>query len=243
MPVAIKFDDQYVEIARKFVTALEKKDHKEANNLLNELNNSNHSVIFQEIGKLTRELHDTLSSFELDMNIADLAENEIPDAKKRLAYVIEQTDEAANTTLSIVEKFIPICETLDKDSNELAIEWNRFVSKEMNADDFRDLTKRIKKYIDDNKSSYTDIKSGINEIILAQGFQDITGQIIRKVIALVQDVEEKLIRVIKITGAGAVDSRPAEKDELEGPQVPSLKSNDAVNGQDEVDDLLSSLGF
>jgi len=242
MSELIKFDDEYINTARKFVSALESKDHKSANNLLNELNSSDRSVIFQEIGKLTRELHDTLSSFEMDMNISGITQNEIPDAKKRLAYVIEKTDEAANTTLNIVEKYIPVCESLEKNSEELSADWNRFIAKEMNADDFRSLAKKIPKYIDENKASYSEIKSGMNEIILAQGFQDITGQIIRKVICLVQDVEDNLIRVIKFTGA-VTEGSDKNKDELEGPQVPGLMSSDAVNSQDEVDDLLSSLGF
>ena len=242
MPGVIKFDDEYLGVARKFVLALESKDYKEANSLLNDLNNNSRSVIFQEIGKLTRDLHESLSGFELDMDIADLTQNEIPDAKKRLAYVIEQTDEAANKTLGIIEKYIPICESLEEESIHLTDDWNKFISKEMNANDFRLLTKKIGKYIDDNKSSYSGIKAGMNEIILAQGFQDITGQIIRKVIALVQDVEDNLIRVIKITGS-VNDGKTGKIEELEGPQVPGLKSSEAVTGQDEVDDLLSSLGF
>jgi len=242
MSQVIKFDDEYISIAKNMVIALESGDHKEANNLLNKLTNKNDSVIFQEIGKLTRELHDTLASFEADVNIADLAENEIPDAKKRLNYVIEKTDEAANTTLNIIEKCMPVCEQMEKESRQINDEWKKFMSKDMNADDFRALTKKLSKYIENNASAYHDVKTGMSDITLAQGFQDITGQIIKKVINLVQEVEDNLIRVIKVTGS-INDKNKSEKGKLEGPQIPGLHSSEAVSGQDEVDDILSSLGF
>ena len=245
MPEAIKLEDDYLETAKKFVIALESKDQNEADVLLNTLNTNNHSVLFQEIGKLTRDLHDTLRSFETDLSFSELAEKEMPDATTRLNYVIEKTDEAASNTLTIVETYMPICEAQEKETKLLESEWKKFISKEMKADEFRSLAKRLTKYFDKNKTSYSDIRSGMSEIIIAQDYQDITGQIIRKVINLVQNVEENLIRVIKITGdtGKSTSENKNNSTDLDGPQVPEIKSSDAVNGQDEVDDLLSSLGF
>jgi len=245
MPEAIKIDDDYLETARKLVIALEQKDQNEADVLLNHLNTSNHMFLFQEIGKLTRYLHDTLRSFETDLNLTKLAEKDIPDATNRLKYVIEKTDEAASNTLTIVEKYMPICEAQEKESQLLESEWSRFMAREMNADDFRSLASGLTEYFTKNKTSYSDIRSGMSEIIIAQDYQDITGQIIKKVIDLVQNVENNLIRVIKISGEGSglANLSNRKNSDLEGPQVPDNTSSDAVNGQDEVDDLLSSLGF
>jgi chemotaxis protein CheZ len=86
---------------------------------------------------------------------------------------------------------------------------------------------------------------------MAQDFQDLTGQIIGRVINLVSDVEDSLVEIIKIGGNRLSKSSPQKKEEekkeeavaLDGPQVPGLESTTAVSGQDEVDDLLSSLGF
>ena len=242
MSNAIKLENEYLDAAKKLVIALENNDQDEADVYLNVLNTTNHSVLFQEIGKLTRDLHDTLRSFETDLSFSELAEKEMPDATTRLNYVIEQTSDAANNTLNVVEKYIPVCESKEKESINLYDDWARFMDKKMSVDEFRELAKNIKDYLAENGSIYSDIKSGMNEIILAQGFQDITGQIIKKVINLVTNVEENLIRVIKITGDTSQKERVKDND-LEGPQVPEIQSSDAVHGQDEVDDLLSSLGF
>ena len=227
MPEAMKIEDDYLETARKFVIALECNDQNEADVLLNTLNTSNHSVLFQEIGKLTRDLHDTLRSFETDLSFSELAEKEMPDATSRLNYVIEKTDEAASNTLTIVETYMPVCQTQENETIRLETEWKRFLSKEMNADEFRTLAKRLTKYFSINKASYSDIRSGMSEIVIAQDYQDITGQIIKKVINLVTNVEENLIRVIKITGdnGNQSDEKKSNKsNDLEGPQVPDIKS-------------------
>jgi chemotaxis protein CheZ len=242
MPVIFNVEKDYLDAAKKLVVALESNDQNEADVYLNVLNTTNHSVLFQEIGKLTRDLHDTLRSFETDLSFSELAEKEMPDATSRLNYVIQQTDEAASNTLNVVEKYIPVCDMQVKESIALENDWKKFMSKDMSADEFRSLAKRLTVYFDKNRNAYIDIKAGMSEIIIAQGFQDITGQIIKKVITLVKNVEENLVRVIKITG-GSSSKGTSKQEFLDGPQIPELQSADAVNGQDEVDDILSSLGF
>jgi len=78
---------------------------------------------------------------------------------------------------------------------------------------------------------------------MAQDFQDLTGQIIRQVINLIRDVEAKLVHLVKISGAQAQECRDEGSDKLEGPVIPGVDQGDVVKGQDDVDDLLSSLGF
>jgi len=256
MPRAAKQEDNYLETAKKLVSALERDNQDEADAHLNDLNTSSHSVLFQEIGKLTRDLHNTLRSFENELSFIKLAEKDMPEATTRLNYVIEKTDEAASNTLTIVERYIPVCEELEQESRSLAGEWTRFMDRKMDADDFRALVRRLNEYLNKNQTSYSDIKSGMSEIMIAQDYQDITGQIIKKVISLVQNVENNLIRVIKISGESNTGSKPVTKKkkrntkqntsksaEPDGPQVPEIRSSDAVSNQDEVDDLLSSLGF
>ena len=101
------------------------------------------------------------------------------------------------------------------------------------------------------------LNASLQDIILEQGYQDLTGQVLNKVITLVTDVERELVNLMRIAGqvekmtgiasgeaegAKAVEA-PALNSEAEGPQIHAEKRNDVVNGQDEVDDLLSSLGF
>lgn len=244
MSVPKDYNNDYIGIAKDLVSSLESNDHSHANKLLNKLCNTNDSVIFQEIGKLTRDLHDTLKGFEIDIEISELANTGIPDAKKRLNYVIEKTQEAADKTMSIAEKHIPDCEGLEIESKILSCDWERFMSKDMGADDFRVLAKRLTKYFDDNKSSYKGLIDGMNDIIMAQSYQDITGQVIKKVISLVQEVEDNLIRVIKVTGELTGENTESESGELVGPIIAGVNdSSEMLSSQDEVDDLLSSMGF
>ena len=239
-----RFDEESISLAKALVTALEGNDHKQANSLLNNLTSSAGSVLFHEIGKLTRDLHDRLVNFEADLNIADIDKTAIQDAKIRLNYVIEKTDEATSHTLNIIDSFTPAIEGLEADSSRLMGEWSRFIAKEMTADEFRSLTKNIAKYLSDTNKNFNELRASMSEIVIAQSFQDITGQIIKKVINLVQDVENSLVRVIKYTGKEPGTGFDDSNDTMaEGPQVPGIKTSDVVSGQDEVDDLLSSLGF
>jgi chemotaxis protein CheZ len=237
------FDEGALSLARELVNTLESGNHQEANKLLNRLTDSASSTLFHEIGKLTRDLHDRLANFEADLNFADIDQSAVQDAKIRLNYVIEKTDEATNHTLNIIDSFTPTVDELEKDSSHLMNEWARFIAKDMTAEEFRTLTKSITKYLSDTNNSYRDIRSGMNEIVVAQSFQDITGQIIKKVIALVQDVEHSLVRVIKCTGKEREEENDSKKAAAEGPQVPGVQTSEVVSNQDEVDDLLSSLGF
>lgn len=239
-------DKEFLDAAKELVSCLESGDSGQAKGIVDDLTRLSESDMFREIGKITRELHDALVGFEVDTTIADLAENEIPDAKERLNYVIEMTENAANKTLTAIEELMPICEQNEQRLEELSNKWIQFRKKDMSADEFRSLVKEIEIYFSDSKDGAKSLRNKLNDVLMAQDYQDLTGQIIRRVITLVQDVETNLVSVIKITGAGT-DNTKQKKNAgagiLEGPQVPNLKSTDAVSNQDEVDDLLSSLGF
>ena len=204
------------------------------------------SLLFQELGKLTREIHETLKNFRLDEHFEVLASEEIPEAKDRLQFVIEKTEAAAHRTLNSVEDALPVCNAIMKTSQELGEEWARFSRREMTADEFRGLHAALTSFWQDTGEKSANLKAYLNDILMAQDFQDITGQIIRRVIELVGDVESSLVDLVRLAGNGVSVSGGARKDgadKLEGPQVPGLESSTSVKSQDEVDDLLSSLGF
>ena len=85
--------------AKSLVTLLESDQQEKADELVAEIQNPTNSELFAEIGKLTRQLHDSLMNFQLDSRLNDLATADIPDAKERLNYVITRTEEAANKTM------------------------------------------------------------------------------------------------------------------------------------------------
>lgn len=240
--------DAYLSQAKTLVQQLEKGNLEQAVAIVDGLTKMRESALFQELGKLTRELHDTLSNFHVDARLAKLTESDIPDAKERLNHVIQMTEDAANRTLSVVEGTLPRAEELERKALALKQQWDRFRNRDMKVEEFRGLSKEIDEFLTWTSVNATAINSGLSEVMMAQGFQDLTGQIIRRVITLVQDVEENLVSLIRLAGPQfAAKEQPVEGAkhiEAEGPQVPGVKcAAEVVSGQDDVDALLSSLGF
>ncbi len=232
-------------LAKDLVKALEKGDDVTADALLDEIAGLRETQLFKEVGRLTRQLHDTMTSFAVDSRIASLTEKEIPDAKERLQYVITMTDQAANQTLTVVENLLPVSEQLTDGVSELAGKWGRFLDREMPYEEFKTMSREIALHFTESKNSLQAVQAGLNEILMAQSFQDITGQIIRRVIDLVQDLEASMVEVIRISGGKVKPGGERKQPDLPGPAVPGIddRQGDVAGSQDDVDDLLSSLGF
>jgi len=236
-----------LETARAYVQALEQNEQETAEEKLSELASLQESKLFNELGKLTREFHDALNSFRHDERFAELAEDEIPDAKQRLHYVIERTDDAAHRTLNAVEQAIPLCISLKDKSDHLHKTWLKFTNRELTPKEFRTLSKELDTFLESAVSETSNLKGSMDEVLMAQDFQDITGQIIRRVIQLVEELEGGLVNLVKL-GGGIVGGRKKKTDEdkkgeLAGPVIPGMEDSNIVATQDDVDDLLSSLGF
>jgi len=236
-----------LDLAKNLVLALEAKDQTMADELLDELAGLRETQLFKELGRLTRQLHDTMISFNLDAKIAVMTEQDIPDAKERLHYVIAMTEQAANQTLTAVENLLPISQELNDQVDLLSGKWSRFLDREMPLEEFKAMSGEISRHFKKSKGELEQVQAGLNDILMAQGFQDITGQIIRKVIELVQELESSMVKLISISG-----KRKFEKGAVEnahhappGPVVPGIddRQGDVATSQVDVDDLLSSLGF
>lgn len=233
-----------LELAKDLLEALEQGNEDVADGILDEIAGLRETQLFQEVGRLTRQLHSTMASFTVDSKIASMAEKDIPDAKERLQYVISMTEKAANQTLNAVENLLPVSEQLNRQAVTLEDKWGRFLDREMPYEEFKEMSVEIAQHFVQSKSSLNIVQSGLNEILMAQGFQDITGQIIRRVIDLVQDLESSMVELIRISSSKAKKEDIIEPD-LPGPVVPGVddKAGNVAHSQDEVDDLLSSLGF
>ncbi len=234
--------------ARALVAALEQGDEQEADRVLDEIGRVRQSVLFQEIGHLTRQLHDALTAFTLDSRLAQLTEQEIPDARERLNYVIAMTEQAANTTLNVVDEVLPMVADLSEKTASLSQRWQRFLQRQMPYDEFRELSRDITAFLGSLDEGLQRVQGQLNEVLMAQSFQDLTGQIIRRVIELVQQVEQSLLQLIRFAAQqkGETTSNkkePAKGVEAAGPVVPGVDKAEALNSQDDVDELLSSLGF
>lgn len=243
-----ELSELYLSKVQSLLSEVEAGNTQAADRIIEDLARERDKNMFQEIGKLTRELHEALNGFRLDAELTELAGKDIPDARERLQYVITMTEQSANKTLNAVEESIPLCDQLEARSKDVHDRWQRFMRREMEPDEFREMCKEIDDVLEKQHEGSAQLKSALTEILMAQDFQDITGQIISRVITLVSDLENSLVKLIKESGALLADGEAIEqsksgRDSLDGPQVPGVVSEGAVSGQDEVDDLLSSLGF
>ena len=197
--------------------------------------------LYNQIGRLTRQLHDSLNTFQDDEKIFSLTKEDIPSAKERLKYVVEVTEQATQKVLGIIENSIPLSLEISEGASGLHNRWLK-LSGVAGSPEMASSTKAFLAGVGENASI---LHGHLTEILMAQEYQDITGQIIKKVIDLVQDVEDNLVRLIKLTGHV---TSPRENDneniKASGPRVPGIDDQAVyTSGQDDVDQLLASLGF
>lgn len=242
--------------AKKLVELIESGDNQAASELLEEASLTNSVELFAEVGKLTRQLHDSLNSFQLDPRISNLANEDIPDAQSRLMYVIETTEQAANTTMDAVENSMPIAESLHVGIAEILPEWKKLMSRQLQLGEFKALCYDLDALLEKSSTDTVRLNELLTEVLMAQGFQDLTGQVIRRVIELVKEVEGSLVHMLTVFGAPEATAlmakveenthnsdKESDKVKAEGPIIDAETRDDVVSGQDDVDDLLSSLGF
>lgn len=211
-------------LARELVAALEQGREDEAAQLLRALQDVRSNPLFRHLAELTRDVHQSLVGLNSDPHLVELTKSDMPDARNRLNYVIARTEDSAHRTLAAVEDMMPLAERLISGSTDLG--------QHPNADAMR-------AYIDEAAATGEVIRGGLTEVLMAQEYQDLTGQVIRRTIEIVSEVEQKLVGLITAELPGADQPRPVPG----GPQGPAI-SNDAnaVHHQDDVDALLAELG-
>ncbi|MCG7499135.1 protein phosphatase CheZ [Vibrio sp. Of7-15] len=234
--------------AKQLVAFLENEQQEEANALLNSIvSDANNNPMFTEIGLLTRELHDSLVSFKLDQRMSEIAKAEIPDAQDRLHYVIDKTEVAANKTMDAVDRSLPIADNLHECLLQVRPQWNCLMQGRIELTEFKALCHNIDELLTQVEGDSSELRSQLTEILMAQDFQDLTGQIIRRVITLVSEVEERLVEILTAFGMEQTEKPDevivSDGIKAEGPIMNAHERSDAVSSQDDVDDLLSSLGF
>lgn len=194
------------------------------------------------IGQLTRQLREGLRELGLDKEVAKAAQA-IPDARDRLAYVAATTERAAHRALNAIDVAQPLQEGLASEAKGLSKRWDEWFANPIELDHARELVMDTRGYLQDVPQKANAINSQLMEILMAQDFQDLTGQVIKKMMEVVNEMETQLLQVL-------IDNVPADRRPAE-PVSPSLQNGpqvvagnpDAVSDQSQVDDLLASLGF
>lgn len=255
--------------AQELVAALEAGKLPLAIELINQLQTARHEVFYNEVGHLTRGLHEAIKSFSSDVGgqLDEQAGKEaMSDASDRLSYVIELTEDTAHKTMDRVDQSLTLVDRLDDQSSrfrDLLMLVGQLEGEFKALDGVYDRTCSLK---DESENTIGELRAALTEILVSQGFQDITGQLIRRVITLLTQVESQLVKLMdmaskveRLSGvditasfgksdAAEVGDTTSKRDEkknqevkAEGPQVP--KGDNVACDQDDVDELLSSLGF
>ncbi len=198
--------------------------------------------VFQQLGKMTRQLHDSLGNLGFDKLLANTV-TVLPDAKDRLSYIANLTEQAACKVLNAIDIANPLQDELEDGAALLAGKWDQLYSNQMGVDDFKLLAAETRAFLKTAVPQRTGAsKEQLMEIMMAQDFQDLTGQVIKKIVAVAQDLESQLMDVL-------IESMPGEKRTesvnslLNGPVIKAEGRTDIVGNQQQVDDLLESLGF
>ncbi len=196
--------------------------------------------LVNRIGQLTRQMREGMRELGLDKSIAKAAEA-IPDARDRLSYVAQMTERAADRALNAVDVAQPIQDKLSRQAQALTQRWEAWFASPVALDDARELVADTRSYLSEVPGQASATNTQLIEIMMAQDFQDLTGQVIKKMMDVIKDMETQLLQLL-------IDNAPVEKRQeaggglLNGPQT-KPGSADAVSDQGQVDDLLASLGF
>lgn len=197
---------------------------------------------YSQIGQLTRKLHETLKQLGFDKSLEKAVDSMIPDARDRLAYIAALTQQAAERVLNATDVAKPIQEELEATSTALAARWDSLFRNELSVDDFKQLVTETRGFLQNVPRMTSATNAQLMEIMMAQDFQDLTGQVIKKIIDMAKEMENELLKVL-------VESTPADKRPnlesglLNGPVVNAEGRADIVTSQAQVDELLESLGF
>ena len=213
--------------------------------------------ILARIGQLTKTLRDSMRELGLDKHVEQAAEM-VPDARDRLKYVADMTEQAAERVLTAIDIAKPLQEKLQADAAELDSRWERWYAAPIEREEVRTLMSDTRAFLARVPDATVTTNQKLLEIMLAQDFQDLTGQVIKKIMDVVYVIEQQWLTVLvenisperreqfAQTAASLVadpNSVATPDHLLNGPQINPEGRTDVVQDQADVDDLLASLGF
>ena len=225
--------------------ALDAGDDAAFRRAFEELREGMQAEFLPELKRITETAQSALRRFREETRLDALAVNEVPDARKRLLHVVKLTDEAAHRTLDLVERSGPIVDQAARDAADLLEAWGAYPHRGQVGESL--WPERAHAYLERALKDTDQVRGHLSEMLMAQGYQDITGQIIRGVVALVGELETVLGQLVVIaSGDGtvrhvrALSETPGE-DLMRGvgPTVPGVRDGNAVSDQEDIDALLS----
>ena len=190
--------------------------------------------VFQQLGLITRQLHDTLTQLGVMPKLQQAADG-LPDARSRLSYIAQKTGDAANKVLNLVDQ-------AKAEHHRISSETRR-IAASIVADPVKAVASgAVMNFVGDVESSTERIDQALTDIMMAQDFHDLTGQVVAKVVGLASELEDSLVKLL-VKAAPPEQAHKVDPSVLNGPVVNPEGRADVVADQSEVDDLLASLGF
>lgn len=195
--------------------------------------------MFERLGGIVRLLHDSMRELGYDKSLTDVA-SQMGDAQNRLSYIATLTEQAANKVLNAIDQSMPEQEKLHETSINLQDRWDKLFAGQLSMDEFKQLAQDSKNFSAQVQATTDTQKSRLLDIMMAQDFQDLTGQLIKKIVSITNVAEQELAQLLRDNAPAEVKAAMAEKpvELLNGPSNPG-----AALEQNDVDDLLDSLGF
>jgi chemotaxis protein CheZ len=241
--------DKYRALVAALQSALDAGDDAAFRGAFDQLRDSLGLEFMPELRRLTASAESALARFRERARIDALADQEVPDARKRLAHVVQLTDEAAHRTLDLVERSGPLIDQTAREAAELLEAWKVHGNRTMAAASL--WPERALEFMERSLADSDRVRALLSEMLMAQGYQDITGQIIRSVISLVGEIEQVLAQLVALSNGEETRRMPALQlpaaegrgwQQGLGPQVPGVSAaGEAVGGQDDIDALLASV--
>lgn len=198
-------------------------------------------TMFSQIGHLTRKLHDTLRELGYDKALEKAVEA-MPDTRDRLSYIAAMTEKAAERALTATEIAQPLQEKLENGATALNSKWQQLMDNKLSIDEFKQLVTQTRSYLGEVPTHTKATNAQLLEIMMAQDFQDLTGQVIKKVIDMAQQMEKDMLALL-LAATPAEKKHDVDSSLLNGPVINPEGRDDVVTNQSQVDDLLESLGF
>jgi chemotaxis protein CheZ len=195
--------------------------------------------MYERLGGIVRLLHDSLRELGYDRSLSDVA-HQITDAQDRLTYIATLTEQAAVKVLNAVDHGMPEQDILAKKAKEMDSRWAQLFEGKLSIEEFKSLAGDSKQFAAAVAEATDAEKARLLDIMMAQDFQDITGQLIKKIVAITSSAERELAQLLRDNAPpevkAAIEHKPEEL--MQGPAAPGI-----AMVQDDVDSLLADLGF
>jgi len=201
--------------------------------------------ILDRVGQITRALHNSLRELGFDRALEAFC-NEVPETQDRLSYVSKLTDESADIVLTAIERGIPLQDGLLLQAQQAEQGTHLFLTK-------KNLDPEVRRFAEDTltlsratQATSLETKALLLRIMMAQDFQDLTGQMVQKMMQLTEQLERQLTQVlIEFSAANAELGILSQAQALQSlkKNKKTKAENEVVRTQSQVDALLASLGY